>query len=76
VPDLPTDDQADQRNANSSSVRNRRTPGWVKVLGLAVVVLLILVVASLLIGIQHGPDLHRSLLAPLRPAFVVAFSAA
>jgi type VI protein secretion system component VasF len=74
--DLPTDHRADQHHANSGAVRNRRTPAWVKALGIVVLVLLMLLVVSQFFGIQHGPDLHRSLLAPLRPAFVAAFSAA
>lgn len=76
VSDLPTKENSDQRRADSGAVRNRSTPGWVKVLGVFVLVLLILFVVSRLFGIQHGPDLHSTLLAPDRLAFVHAFSAA
>ena len=70
VTELPTKDQADRPDAG----RDRRTPGWVKVLGVIVLLLLIGSFVSRLFGIQHGPDLHSSLLAP-GLAVVAAFSA-
>lgn len=73
---LPTKDDADQDRADSGVARDRRTPAWVKLLGIIVLALLILLVVSRLFGIEHGPDLHSSMLAPGRPAFVAAFSAA
>ena len=62
--DLPTKDEADQPRADSGAVRNRRTPAWVKVLGIIVLLLLIAFLVSRLFGIQHGPDLHSWLVAP------------
>ena len=61
--DLPTRDEADPR-ADCGAVRDRQTPGWVKLLGIIVLLLLIAFVVSRLLGVQHGPDLHSSLLAP------------
>lgn len=69
--DLPTEDQGDRPDAP----RDRHTPGWVKVLGVIVLVLLVAFVVSRLFGIQHGPDLHSWLLAP-DLAVVAGFSAA
>ena len=69
--DLPTKDQADRPDAG----RDRRTPGWVKVLGVIVLVLLVAFVVPRLFGIQHGPDLHSPLLAP-DLAVVASFSPA
>lgn len=71
--DLPTNDQVDQRRADSGAVRDRSTPLWVKVLGIIMLVLLIALVVSRLFGIEHGPDLHSSVFAP---AFVHAVAAA
>jgi hypothetical protein len=68
---LPTKDPADRPDA----ARDRRTPGWVKVLGVIVLMLLAAFVVSRLLGIQHGPDLHSWLLAP-DLAVVASFSAA
>ena len=63
VTDLPTKDEADLPRSDTPAVRDRRTPGWVKVLGIIVLVLLIAFVVSRFFGIQHGPDLHSALLA-------------
>ena len=35
-----------------------RTPRWVKVFGIIVLVVVLLFVISLLAGVQHGPGLH------------------
>ena len=35
-----------------------RTPGWVKVFAAIIVLLAILLVASLLVGVRHGPGMH------------------
>ena len=58
--DLPTRDQTDR----SDAPRDRRAPGWVKVLGVIVLLLLVAFVVSRLFGIQHGPDQHSWLFAP------------
>ena len=68
VSDLPTKDEVDQPRADSAAVRDRSTPGWVKVLGIVVLVLLVLLVVSRLFGIEHGPGLHSSWIAPDRLA--------
>ena len=35
------------------------TPGWVKAFGIAVIILILVVIAAqLLFGVQHGPGLH------------------
>lgn len=60
---LPPNDETDHRGADSGASRDRSTPGWVKVLGMIVLVALILFVVSRLFGIQHGPDLHSSWIA-------------
>ena len=70
--DPPTRDGADR----PAAARDRRTPVWVKVLGVLVLVLLLAVVVSRLFGIQHGPDQHSSLLAPDRIALSHAVSTA
>ena len=74
--DLPPKEEADQRRADSGAARDRSTPPWVKVLGVMVLLLLIALVASRFFGIQHGPDLHSSWLAPSRLALLQVFWAA
>ena len=73
---LPPKDEVDQPRSDSGAVRDRSTPGWVKVLGIIVLVLFVLLIVSRLFGVEHGPGLHSSWLAPGRLAFVHAFSAA
>ena len=51
------------------------TPRWVLALGLiAVVVILVLIAAQLLFGMQHGPGLHGSLGAAMTSAVAMAIS--
>ena len=76
VANPPTRDEVDQHRADSGVARDRSTPGWVKLLGILVLVLLILFVVSRLFGIEHGPDLHSACLAPDRLAFIHAVAAA
>lgn len=66
--DLPSGDNRDQ-----ARVGHRSTPGWVKALGVAALLLLVFFVVSRLLGIEHGPDLHSLGLLPERLA-VVGFS--
>jgi uncharacterized cupredoxin-like copper-binding protein len=48
----PYRDQGDDTSVRPS------TPGWVKVFGIIVIVLVLLFVISLLAGVRHGPGLH------------------
>ncbi len=41
-----------------------RTPRWVKLFGIAALVLLLLFVASIVAGIRHGPGVHQAPGAP------------
>ena len=74
VSDLPT--EGDNPREARASVQDRRTPRWVKVLGILVLVFLALIVISSLFGIQHGPDIHSSWIAFDSLASVWALSAA
>jgi hypothetical protein len=73
VSSLPTDEGAEQPSADARLVRDRSTPGWVKVLGIIVLVLLVAFLVSRFFGIEHGPGLHSSWIAPDRFAVVHAF---
>ena len=73
---LPTDDGADQAAADARPVRDRSTPGWVKVLGIIVLVLLVVFLVSRFFGIEHGPGLHASWTVPDRSAVVHALRTA
>lgn len=74
--DLPAKDEVDQSRPDSGAVRDRSTPGWVKVLGIIVLVLLAVFLVSRLFGIEHGPGLHSSWIAPGQLAVVHALRTA
>lgn len=53
--DLDTDDATVDASGPASAPR---TPRWVIVLGILALILILLVAAQFILGIQHGPGLH------------------
>lgn len=54
-PPLDNDNDPRARHNRGSTVG---TPRWVKVFGIIAIVLALLLVVSLLAGVEHGPGLH------------------
>jgi hypothetical protein len=53
-----TGDAGDNTGTERDYPTAPRTPRWVLVFGIIAVVLILLVLAQLLLGIQHGPGMH------------------
>ncbi len=51
-------DEPERAQPPASSAHPPAIPGWVKVLGVIALIGIVLALASLVLGIQHGPSMH------------------
>lgn len=56
--DLPPSDRSGDVNPNDSVSASVGMPRWVKVLGILGLVLLLFLLITLLLGVDHGPGMH------------------